>query len=147
MVFARRPLPDVCESVIAVLDFICIGVWGTANDTYALFVAVPLDKAHLFNAKFVPFKDVQNNKLSGENYSLDDVVYRAADGSLLDVYHDMDALANYGPDYWKSVFDSRIGTTSWPFGSGVWSKKEWILPVCTCNCYTEYVPGHGAAGF
>lgn len=32
--------------------------------------AAPLDKAHTFNAKFVPFRDVQNKKLSGEVYSL-----------------------------------------------------------------------------
>uniref|UniRef100_A0A7S0WJZ3 threonine synthase n=1 Tax=Chlamydomonas leiostraca TaxID=1034604 RepID=A0A7S0WJZ3_9CHLO len=88
----------------------------------------PLEKSHLFNARFVPFKDVQTQKLSGEHYSLDDVVYRSADGGLLDVYHDMSALAEYGPDYWRKTFESRIGTTRWPFGSGVWSKKEWVLP-------------------
>ncbi|GAX84079.1 hypothetical protein CEUSTIGMA_g11503.t1 [Chlamydomonas eustigma] len=88
----------------------------------------PLDKAHTFNAHFVPFKDVQSKNLSGETYSLDEVVYRSSDGGLLDVHHDMNALAQYGPEYWRSVFDSRIGTTSWPYGSGVWSKKEWVLP-------------------
>eukprot|EP00879_Flechtneria_rotunda_P002900 GHRR01003117.1.p1 GENE.GHRR01003117.1~~GHRR01003117.1.p1 ORF type:complete len:407 (+),score=144.23 GHRR01003117.1:558-1778(+) len=40
----------------------------------------------------------------------------------------MEALKQYGPDYWKSLFDGRVGTTSWPYGSGVWSKKEWVLP-------------------
>jgi hypothetical protein len=82
-----------------------------------------------FNAKFVPFKDVQSGKLSGEIYSLDTVQYRSQDGGLLDVHHDMEALKQYGPDYWKALFDGRIGTTSWPYGSGVWSKKEWVLPV------------------
>ncbi len=43
--------------------------------------------------------------------------------------HDMDALAHYDGAYWKKLFDSRIGTTRWPHGSGVWSKKEWVLPV------------------
>jgi hypothetical protein len=41
----------------------------------------------------------------------------------------MDALAMYGPEYWRALFDTRAGRTSWPFGSGVWSKKEWVLPV------------------
>jgi hypothetical protein len=91
--------------------------------------AVPLEKAHLFNAKFVPFKDVKEQKISGETYTLDEVVYRSKDGGLLDVHHDISALANYGPDYWKAIFDARTGTTSWPYGSGVWSKKEWVLPV------------------
>lgn len=89
--------------------------------------AAPADAG--FNARFVPFKDVRSKKLSGEDYTLDDVVYRSSDGGLLDVYHDMEALSKYGPEYWKAVFDARIGTTSWPYGSGVWSKKEWVLPV------------------
>lgn len=59
---------------------------------------------------------------------MDEVLYRAADGSLLDVQHDMEALGRYDAKYWKNLFDGRIGTTKWPFGSGVWSKKEWVLP-------------------
>jgi hypothetical protein len=81
-----------------------------------------------FHAKFVPFADVQRGSLSGEQYSLDTVQYRSSEGGLLDVYHDMSELSKFGPDYWKSLFDSRVGTTSWPYGSGVWSKKEWVLP-------------------
>lgn len=50
-------------------------------------------------------------------------------GGLLDVQHDMEALAIYGPEYWKALFDERVGKTTWPYGSGVWSKKEWVLPV------------------
>lgn len=57
------------------------------------------------------------------------MLYRAKDGGLLDVHHDMEALAQYGPKFWKAQFDGRVGTTKWPFGSGVWSKKEWVLPV------------------
>lgn len=91
--------------------------------------AAPLDKAHLFNARFIPFRDVQQHTSSPESYRLDEVVYRSKDGGLLDVYHDMKSLQQYGPDYWKSLFNSRVGTTAWPYGSGVWSKKEWVLPV------------------
>lgn len=54
-------------------------------------------------------------------------------GSLLDVQHDMEALKKYDGQYWKNLFDSRIGRTEWPYGSGVWSKKEWILPVSIEN--------------
>ena len=32
-------------------------------------------------------------------------------------------------DEWKRLFDSRVGTTVWPYGSGVWGKKEWIMPT------------------
>lgn len=90
--------------------------------------AAPSEGSDTFNAHYIPFKDVQNGTNSGESYSLDEVIYRAGDGGLLDVKHDMEALGRYDAKYWKDLFDSRIGTTRWPFGSGVWSKKEWVLP-------------------
>jgi len=94
------------------------------------FSAGPSEGSETFNAHYVPLKSVQQGTAtsSTEKYSLDEVIYRAADGGLLDVYHDMDALAHYDAKYWKNLFDGRVGTTKWPFGSGVWSKKEWILP-------------------
>jgi threonine synthase len=52
----------------------------------------------------------------------------ANDGGLLDVEHDMEKLGRYSPEHWKQLFDSRVGKTYWPYGSGVWSKKEWVLP-------------------
>ena len=51
----------------------------------APFPTAPLENSHLFNAKFVPFKDVGSAAPSGEKYSLDEVVYRSSDGGLLDV--------------------------------------------------------------
>merc|ERR1712079_831770 len=86
---------------------------------------VPLEKSSLFNAKYVPFIKTSD---PDESYSLDEVIYRSKNGGLLDVEHDMEALAIYGPEYWKALFDERVGKTSWPYGSGVWSKKEWVLP-------------------
>ncbi|KAF6164761.1 hypothetical protein GIB67_041013 [Kingdonia uniflora] len=80
---------------------------------------------HNFSAKYVPFNASPS---STESYSLDEIVYRSSDGSLLDVQHDMEALKKFDGDYWKALFDSRIGKTTWPYGSGVWSKKEWVLP-------------------
>ena len=85
-----------------------------------------------FNARYVPFQAVAAGQAagsSGEQYSLDEVLYRAKDGGLLDVAHDMDALAKFDAAYWKKLFDGRVGSTAWPYGSGVWSKKEWVLPV------------------
>jgi threonine synthase len=84
-----------------------------------------------FNARYVPFTSVEAGTPRGseEQYSLDEVLYRSRDGGLLDVSHDMNALAQFDAAYWKKLFDGRIGTTSWPYGSGVWSKKEWVLPV------------------
>ena len=67
-------------------------------------------------------------KGSGEEYSLDDVIYTSKSGGLLDVEHDLDALKTYDAQYWRNLFDGRAGGTDFPFGSGVWSKKEWVLP-------------------
>eukprot|EP00239_Pterosperma_sp_CCMP1384_P000161 CAMPEP_0197847444 /NCGR_PEP_ID=MMETSP1438-20131217/6228_1 /TAXON_ID=1461541 /ORGANISM="Pterosperma sp., Strain CCMP1384" /LENGTH=510 /DNA_ID=CAMNT_0043459373 /DNA_START=116 /DNA_END=1648 /DNA_ORIENTATION=+ len=86
----------------------------------------PLEKSNLFKAKFVPF--FKNESDPNESYDLDEVIYRSKTGGLLDVQHDMESLAIYGPEYWKALFDERVGKTSWPYGSGVWSKKEWVLP-------------------
>ncbi|KAF8393582.1 hypothetical protein HHK36_021826 [Tetracentron sinense] len=80
---------------------------------------------HGFSAKYVPFNA---DPSSTESYSLDEIVYRSRSGGLLDVQHDMDALKKFDGQYWKSLFDSRVGKTTWPYGSGVWSKKEWVLP-------------------
>lgn len=78
-----------------------------------------------FSAKYVPFSP---GKETDEEYSLDEVIYRSKTGSLLDVQHDMEALKKYDGAYWRKLFDSRVGKTTWPYGSGVWSKKEWVLP-------------------
>ena len=94
-----------------------------------VYTSDPSDGAETFNAHYVPFKAIETRqKDSKETYSLDEVIYRASDGGLLDVQHDLNALGRYDADYWKKLFDGRIGTTKWPFGSGVWSKKEWVLP-------------------
>ncbi|MGQ9842461.1 MAG: threonine synthase [Spirochaetota bacterium] len=64
-----------------------------------------------------------------EEYPLDEVVYRCKQcGELLEVHHDMDRLQRLSPKQWQERFDSRVGTTKWPYGSGVWSKKEWVCP-------------------
>lgn len=65
----------------------------------------------------------------GEEYPLDEVVYRCKKcGGLLEVAHNADALKRHDGAYWKRLFADRAGTTAWPYGSGVWSKKEWVLP-------------------
>uniref|UniRef100_A0A0D6QSB3 threonine synthase n=1 Tax=Araucaria cunninghamii TaxID=56994 RepID=A0A0D6QSB3_ARACU len=78
-----------------------------------------------FSAKYVPFCP---GVATDEEYSLDEIVYRSRSGALLDVQHDMEALKRYDGKYWRNLFDSRVGKTTWPYGSGVWSKKEWVLP-------------------
>ncbi|KAJ8535834.1 hypothetical protein K7X08_034235 [Anisodus acutangulus] len=84
-----------------------------------------LSSSHNFSAKYVPFNADPNYD---EWYSLDEIVYRSRSGGLLDVHHDMNALKKFDGQYWRNLFDSRVGKTTWPYGSGVWSKKEWVLP-------------------
>src|SRR5262249_25898419 len=63
-----------------------------------------------------------------ERYRLDEVVYRARDGSLLEVVHDPNELRKTSAEAWKALFREREHSTAWPYGSGVWGKKEWVLP-------------------
>eukprot|EP00891_Asterochloris_glomerata_P004197 jgi/Astpho2/4197/fgenesh1_pm.00064_%23_7_t len=99
-----------------------------AGTAAVLAPEAPSFKGHQFSAKYVPFSSVQSRQASQEEYNLDEVVYRATDGGLLDVVHDTEALRNVDGKEWRRLFDSRVGKTTWPFGSGVWSKKEWVLP-------------------
>jgi threonine synthase len=49
-------------------------------------------------------------------------------GNLLQVVHDTEALSDRSPAAWMRLFDDRYKRTSWPYGSGVWGKREWICP-------------------
>jgi len=63
------------------------------------------------------------------SYPLTQPIYRCptCDG-LLDVAHDLDALRDRSAAAWMKVFDERYKRTSWPYGSGVWGKREWVAP-------------------
>lgn len=63
-----------------------------------------------------------------ERYPLTEVVYYSKSGGLLEVVHDMDALRQRSAAEWKDLFERRWMRTSWPYGSGVWGKKEWVCP-------------------
>jgi threonine synthase len=69
------------------------------------------------------------NEQCKAQYPLNRIVYRCeACGSLLGVQHDMQALAHRSAKAWMKLFEDRYKSTQWPYGSGVWGKKEWILP-------------------
>src|SRR4051794_8826679 len=60
----------------------------------------------------------------GVRYRLDQIVYRCETcGGLLEVRHDVQALKKKDGAAWRQLFDSRLGRMS-----GVWSKKEVVLP-------------------
>ena len=63
-----------------------------------------------------------------ERYPLDEVIYKSKDGHLLEVCHDLEALKKVPAEKWKRNFEKRSRRTEWPYGSGVWGKKEWVLP-------------------
>ena len=76
-----------------------------------------------YNAWFESLED------PNERYSLDDIVYTDRNGGLLQVAHDMDELKKTSGAEWRKLFQERAHKTEWPHGSGVWGKREWVLPV------------------
>ena len=77
-----------------------------------------------------------------ERYALDEVVYTDRRGGLLQVVHDMDELAKTPAGEWKKLFEDRAHRTDWPFGSGVWGKKEWVLPELDPENVVSMYEGH-----
>jgi threonine synthase len=68
-------------------------------------------------------------------YPLTQPLYRCpkCDG-LLEVQHDMEALRDRSPSAWMKAFDDRWMRTQWPYGSGVWGKREWVAPEVPDDC-------------
>ncbi len=79
---------------------------------------------------------------SSEQYSLDEIVYTDQNGGLLQVVHDLDALKKKSADEWKQIFDKRARRNDWPYGSGVWGKKEWVLPGVSDENVVSMYEGH-----
>ncbi|GBU24477.1 threonine synthase [Fibrobacteria bacterium R8-3-H12] len=63
-----------------------------------------------------------------DRYPLSAVVYRGEDGSLLEVAHNRDAWKTRSPQEWKNLFASRRASFAPADLSGVWSKRELVLP-------------------
>ncbi|HNT78353.1 MAG TPA: threonine synthase [Anaerolineae bacterium] len=79
----------------------------------------------------------------GRRYSIFDVVYHCEDcGGLLDVAHDVDALKHRSGAGWMRLFEQRTRTTEWPYGSGVWGKKEWVCPQLDNENVVSMYEGH-----
>ncbi|MCB1160769.1 MAG: pyridoxal-phosphate dependent enzyme, partial [Leptospiraceae bacterium] len=77
-----------------------------------------------FHAHFTCF-----NENCKETYELNEIVYRCKKcGELLQVSHNTEALKKVSAEEWKATFDGRLGSVRFPNTSGVWNKKEWILP-------------------
>ena len=62
-------------------------------------------------------------------YPLNEILYACPQcGGLLDVQHDLAALKAHAGAEWRRVFDARYRRTEYPYGSGVWGKKEVVCP-------------------
>lgn len=56
-------------------------------------------------------------------------IYRCPScNGLLQVVHDVDALRDRSGASWMRLFDERYRQNTWPYGSGVWGKREWVMP-------------------
>jgi threonine synthase len=75
-------------------------------------------------------------------YPLTQPIYRCptCDG-LLQVAHDMDALRDRSAAAWMKLFDDRWMRTQWPYGSGVWGKREWVAPEMPDDCIVSTSEG------
>ena len=63
-------------------------------------------------------------------YPLNEILYYCPScGGLLDVQHDLDALRARTAQEWRHLFDERYRRTLYPYGSGVWGKKEIVCPA------------------
>jgi threonine synthase len=90
-----------------------------------------------------------------DEHALDQVLYRCPRcHDLLEVAHDVERLRARSAAAWIKLFDERYLRTQWPYGSGVWGKKEWVAPhIRDENVVSMYEGGtnlfwaerHGAA--
>ncbi len=76
-------------------------------------------------------------------HALTEVIYRCPGcAGLLEVQHDTEALRARSPAAWMQLFDERYGRTQWPYGSGVWSKLEWVLPEVAADNVVSLFEGN-----
>jgi threonine synthase len=60
---------------------------------------------------------------------------------LLAVEHDLEPLRDRSAAAWMKLFDDRYMRTSWPYGSGVWGKREWVAPEMPDDCIVSTSEG------
>jgi threonine synthase len=63
-------------------------------------------------------------------------------GGLLEVVQDMDVLRQRSASEWKQLFELRTHSNEWPFGSGVWGRKEWVCPDVRDDSIVSMYEGH-----
>jgi threonine synthase len=75
-------------------------------------------------------------------YDITEVIFRCPKcNGLLDVRHNLEAIKKIPANQWKELFDQRL-LTEFPFSSGVWGKKEWVLPQLKKENIVSMGEGH-----
>jgi threonine synthase len=76
-------------------------------------------------------------------WELTEVIYTCPHcGGLLMVQHDLERLKKTPPQKWMKIFESRAHSTEWPYGSGVWGKRELVCPVVAEENVVSMFEGH-----
>jgi threonine synthase len=76
-------------------------------------------------------------------WALTEVIYRCPHcEGLLSVQHDMERLKATPPQKWMKLFESRAHSTEWPYGSGVWGKRELVCPMVDEDNVVSMFEGH-----
>jgi threonine synthase len=72
------------------------------------------------------FRDAETHE---GRWGLDEIVYRTPEGRLLEVAHDLTALRKArDATAWKALWDGRWSPRAHALASGVWDKREVVLP-------------------
>lgn len=83
------------------------------------------------------------NENCAQTYGLDEIIYQCKKcGELLAVQHDVKELQKKSAEDWKNTFSERYGSTKHPYISGVWGKRELVLP----NMQDENIVTTGEGG-
>ncbi len=69
-----------------------------------------------------------SEKKTDAEYQLNEIRYYSDENTLLEVTLDPNYLKSKSPKKWKQLFDHRLNSIQFPYNSGVWNKKEWVLP-------------------
>jgi threonine synthase len=69
-------------------------------------------------------------------------VYTDSQGGLLQVVHDMEELKKTSAEEWREMVSKRARRNEWPYGSGVWQLKEWVLPEIDNENVVSMYEGH-----
>src|ERR1700753_28317 len=76
------------------------------------------------------------------SYDVTQVIYHCPKcGELLEVRHDLEALKERSSSAWTRLFDERKSSNRWPYASGVWGKKEWVIPQLDDDCVVSLHEG------